>query len=120
MNQFNEKNTRIVVIGNGQPNFIEAFRNDTGYQGDLYTDPSLKTYELLKFKKSVSSLFGFKTIKNYFRAFSNGHAQKGIQGNAFQQGGVIVIHPVDNPVYVHINSEAGDHAPLDDIIKACE
>ena len=120
LNQFNEKNVRVVVIGNGQPNFIEGFRKDTGYQGDLYTDPSLKTYQLLNFKKSVSSLFGLKTIKTAVRALSSGHIQKGIQGNAFQQGGVIVIHPVDNPVYMYINSEAGDHAPLDEILKASE
>ncbi|MBF0451116.1 MAG: AhpC/TSA family protein [Candidatus Magnetomorum sp.] len=113
-------NVRVIVIGNGQPNFIEGFRNDTGYQGDLFTDPSLKTYQLLSFKKSLSSLFGLKTVKTAFRAFSSGYVQKGIQGDALQQGGVVVIHPVDTPVYLYTNNEAGDHAPLDEILHACE
>ena len=117
---FNKINVRIVVIGNGLPNFIEGFKEETGYQGEIFTDPSLQTYQLLNFKKSVSSLLGLKTFKSAFNAMKSGYGQKGIQGNAFQQGGVIVIHPVDTPVYFYISKEAGDHAPLDDIVKACE
>jgi len=113
-------NVRIVVIGNGFPNFIEGFRNDTGYTGDLFTDPSLKSYQLLDFKKSVKSLFGFKTIKTALHALSTGYLQKGIQGDALQQGGVVVVDSDGMPVYFYANSEAGDHAPLDEIIDACK
>jgi peroxiredoxin len=119
MNTFNQLNVRIVVIGNGFPNFIEGFRNDTGYTGDLYTDPSLKSYQLLNFKNSVTSLLGFKTIKSAVHALSTGYLQKGIQGDALQQGGVVVIDSAGEPVYFYANSEAGDHAPLNDIIQAC-
>ena len=31
----------LVVIGNGAPHFIAGFREITGYDGPLYTDPSL-------------------------------------------------------------------------------
>jgi len=120
LDTFNNINVRVVVIGNGQPNFIDGFRNDTGYKGDLFTDPSLKTYELLNFKKSVGSLLGVKTFKSALDALKSGYLQKGIQGNAFQQGGVVVIHPVDKPVYFYISEKAGDHAPLDEIINACK
>jgi peroxiredoxin len=119
METFNKLNVRLVVIGNGTPNFIEGFRNDTGYTGDLYTDPSLQSFQLLNFKKSITSLLGFKTIKSALHALSTGYMQKGIQGDALQQGGVVVIDS-GQPVYFYANTEAGDHAPLDEIIKACQ
>jgi len=120
METFNKLNVRIVVIGNGTPNFIEGFRNDTGYSGDLFTDPSLKSYQLLNFKKSVKSLLGLKTMKSALHALSTGYMQKGIQGDALQQGGVVVVDSGGDPFYFYANTEAGDHAPLDEIIKACQ
>ncbi|ETR74226.1 MAG: hypothetical protein OMM_06461 [Candidatus Magnetoglobus multicellularis str. Araruama] len=120
MDMFDQHNVRVVVIGNGTPNFIEGFRNDTGYSKDLFTDPSLKAYQLLNFEKSVKSLLGFKTIKSAIHALTTGYGQKGIQGDAFQQGGVVVIDSNGNPKYFYANNEAGDHAPMDEIIKACE
>lgn len=119
MDTFNKMNVRIVIIGNGFPNFIEGFRNDTGYTGDLFTDPGLKSYQLLNFKKSVSSLLGFKTVKTALHALSTGYMQKGIQGDALQQGGVVVIDSAGAPVYFYANTEAGDHAPIIEIIQAC-
>jgi len=34
----------IYVIGNGSPSFIEGFREQTGWKGPIYTDPSLGVY----------------------------------------------------------------------------
>jgi hypothetical protein len=119
MDTFKKMNVRIVVIGNGSPNFIEGFRNDTGYTGDLFTDPSLKSYQLLNFRNSVTSLLGFKTIKSALHAISTGYLQKGIQGDALQQGGVVVIDSDGEPVYFYADSEAGNHASLNEIIQAC-
>jgi len=120
MDQFEKLNVRVVVIGNGFANFIDGFRNDTGFQGDLFTDPSLKTYQLLDFKKGVKTLLGLKTFKTALHALSTGYGQKGIQGDALQQGGVVVIHPEDNPVYFYASNEAGDHAPLEEVLAACQ
>jgi len=120
METFNKINVRIVVIGNGFPNFIEGFRNDTGYTGDLFTDPSLESYQLLNFKNSVKSLLGFKTMKSALHALSTGYLQKGIQGDALQQGGVVVVDSGGEPVYFYASSEAGDHAPISEIIQACK
>ncbi|MBF0100302.1 MAG: hypothetical protein HQK77_05270 [Desulfobacterales bacterium] len=118
INEFLKRDLRLIVIGNGQPNFIEGFKKDTKFQGEIYTDPSLNTYKLLHFKKSVASLFGFKTIKSAINAITTGYGQKGIQGDAFQQGGVVVIYPDNTPVYFYISNEAGDHPPVSEIIKA--
>jgi len=113
---FEERNAVMCVIGNGAPLYIKAFREDTGYTGKLFTDPSLKTYEVLNLKRSVGSLFGFKSLKEGIRAAASGYLQTEIQGDALQQGGAVIVGPGDVLHYVYRNSEAGDHAPVQEML----
>ena len=49
----------LVIIGNGAPNFIEGFREQTKYDGPIYTDPSLATFkaaELLRDRVTITRL----------------------------------------------------------------
>jgi hypothetical protein len=114
---FEDRQMQLVVIGNGAPNFIKAFREDTGYQGKLFTDPSLNTYKTLNLKRSVGSLFGLKSVKEGLRAAVSGYLQTEIQGDALQQGGAIIVGPGDVLHYVYRNSEAGDHAPIQEMLS---
>jgi len=113
---FEDRQMQLVVIGNGMPNFIKAFREDTGYQGKLYTDPSLNTYKALNLKRSLGSLFGLKSVKEGLRAAASGYLQTEIQGDALQQGGAVIVGPGDVLHYVYRNSEAGDHAPVQEML----
>lgn len=116
---FEERHTQLVVIGNGAPHFVKAFREDTGFGGKLFTDPSLETYKVLNLKRSVGSLFGFKSMKEGIRAAASGYLQTSIQGDAMQQGGAIIAGPGDALRYFHRNAEAGDHPPIEDMLEAC-
>jgi hypothetical protein len=115
--EFEKRNAQLIVIGNGAPNFISAFREETGYQGLLYTDPSLETYKLLNLKRGVGSLFGFKSLKAGIRAVSSGYLQTEIQGDALQQGGAVIAGPGDVLHYVYRNKEAGDHPPIKEMLE---
>ena len=117
--EFEKQNAKLVVIGNGPPMFIKAFRADVKYSGALFTDPSLESYKILKFKRSALSLIGFKSLKEAARAIGTGHTQKKMMGDAFQQGGVIVLGADLSIKYAYINKEAGDHAPISEFLKAC-
>lgn len=108
------------MIGNGAPLFIEAFRKDTAYTGKLFTDPSLKTYEVLNLKRSLGSLFGFKSLKQGIRAAASGYVQTSIQGDTLQQGGAVIVGPGDVLHYSYRNSEAGDNPPIPEMLKICE
>lgn len=111
---------KLALISNGPPFFIQPFREETGYQGELYTDPSLESYKLLNFKRGLSTLMGFKSIKESLRAATTGYGQISVQGDTQQQGGVLVIGPGDQLHYVYRNQEAGDHAPMADVLAACQ
>lgn len=112
------KEISFALISNGAPHYIQGFREDTGYTGEIYTDPSLESYRLLHFKKSYWSLVGVQSMKEMIRASTSGYHQLLIQGEPDQQGGVVVIDTNATVHYFYKNKEAGDHAPLEQIIEA--
>jgi hypothetical protein len=110
----------LVIIGNGAPNFIAGFREHTHYQGPLYTDPSLKVYKAAQLKRGVATLMSPKLIGNALRAVSRGHMQGRTQGDATQQGGVLVVLPPGRVAFAHVSDVAGDNAPADQVVAALE
>ncbi|MBF0289489.1 MAG: AhpC/TSA family protein [SAR324 cluster bacterium] len=113
---FEENALKLTVIGNGNSYFIQAFREDTGFQGEIYTDPTRQSYKLLGFKKDVTSSLNMKTLKTGLKGLIEGHSQKSIQGDPWQQGGVIVITPEQSVPFFYVNQEAGDYAPPNTIL----
>lgn len=120
MKAFKHVNAHLVVIGNGPEKFIMPFREDTRYQGPLFTDPTLETYNILGFKKGMASLVGLNPLKAGIRALGSGYLQKGVQGPPLQQGGVLIVGPGNVVHYLYRSKKAGDHPPLEEIIQASE
>jgi len=120
MKAFQRVNAQLVIIGNGPEKFIIPFREATRYKGPLFTDSALKTYKLLGFKKGITSLVGLDPLKAGIRALGTGYLQKGIQGPPLQQGGVLVVGPGNFVHYIYRSRKAGDHPPLEEVLKACE
>lgn len=108
----------LVVIGNGAPHFIAGFREVTGYDGPLYTDPSLAAYRAARFKRSAWRLVHPKAALHAARALSRGFLQGRTQGDAAQQGGVLVVRPSGEVVYRYASAMSGDHPDLDEVLAA--
>ncbi len=97
---------------------MAAFRKNTGFSGPLYTDTTLEVHRALGFKKSIGSLFGFKTVAETLKATGAGILPKGIQGAPTQQGGALVAGPGDSLLYIYRSREAGDHPPVEEMLDA--
>jgi len=106
----------IHVIGNGAPNFIAGFREVTGWRGPIYTDPSLAAYERAGMKRGVLKTLTFGAALRTMRTLGRGVAQGRTQGDAWQQGGVVVISVGGDVLWTHASDEPGDNATVDQII----
>jgi len=115
-----DNRANLILIGNGQADVIKSFKEDTGYDGPVLTDPSLETYRLLNFKKALTSHFGIASMKEGLRAATTGYGKVRIQGTPNQQGGALVIDPDSKILYLYQNKESGDHFSIEDALKACE
>jgi hypothetical protein len=105
----------LIVIGNGASNFIEGFRETTGFTGPIYTDPTLAVYNAAQLKRGVGTMLKLGAAAATIGAFRRGFRQGRIQGDATQQGGVTVVAPDGRIVYHHISAYPGDNAAPDEI-----
>jgi hypothetical protein len=108
----------LVVIGSGAPMFIEGFRETTGYKGPLYTDPSLAAYEAAELERGFFKTFSLGGAIASIGAARRGFRQGRTQGDATQQGGVVVVAPDGSVIYRHASRYPGDNAKPEDIVRA--
>jgi len=97
---------------------LDKFRQVTGYQGILLTDPTRDSYKYLKFKSGLTDIVGVTSFTQTFSALKAGFMPGSLQGNALQLGGAIVVTPDGNIAYFFTSSAAGDHPPVEDLLAA--
>ena len=108
----------LVVIGNGTPNFIAGFRDQTHYAGPIYTDPSLAVYRAAQLKRGAARTFDPRALGDTIGAFMRGQRQGRTQGDAWQQGGVLVVAPDGEVKWHHASERPGDNATAAQILSA--
>jgi peroxiredoxin len=111
----------IVFVGNGAPNFIEGFveRNRLGDKPvEIVTDPSLRVFDAAHLERSYWSNLAPAALRNFARALLHGFRQTHVEGNAQQQGGVMLVEPGGRLAYFHRDRVAGDHAPTAEVVAA--
>ena len=118
MHKLNAAGVDLVIIGNGAPNFIAGFREQTKYDGPLYTDPSLATFKAAELRRGVTSTFDPRALGKTVSAFMSGHRQGRTQGDAWQQGGVLVVAPSGEVKWHRASERPGDNATVDEILAA--
>jgi hypothetical protein len=105
----------VVVVGNGAPMFIQGFRETTGFGGPIYTDPSLEVYTAAQLKRGVGTFLKLGAAKATVGSLARGFRQGRMQGDATQQGGVLVIARDGRVLYHHVSEYPGDNASPDAI-----
>lgn len=108
----------LYVIGNGSPSFIEGFREETKYTGAVYVDPSLEVYKAAELKRGIAKTFNPLALGKTIKAFAAGNRQGRTQGDAWQQGGTLVIDTDGTVVWHHISEHSGDQATGEAILAA--
>ena len=110
----------LVVVGSGAPHFVAGFRETTDFDGPIYCDPTLAVYEAAGLKRGRLRTLGPRSALASLRAAKEGFKQGRVQGDAYQQGGVLVIVPPGEAVYRHVSEYAGDNAPVADVVRVVE
>ena len=110
--------SEVFVIGSGSPSFIEGFRDETGWRGSIYVDPSLDVYKAAGLKRGVLSTFNLASAWRSVGTLKRGIRQGRTQGDTWQQGGVLVIAPSGEILWSHASEGPGDNATADQILSA--
>jgi peroxiredoxin len=108
-----QKNAKIIFIGNGHASKIPEFRQ-TYHLDDapLFTDPSLKVFDLAGFNHGLAYLAKPQSLKNMLSLAKEGHSNGSPfaagTGSNRQLGGIIVVHPGFRVAYQYISEALGD------------
>ncbi|MFI5183794.1 MAG: AhpC/TSA family protein [Vicinamibacteria bacterium] len=106
-------------MGNGNRHFAYAFRKDFAITTPVYVDTQRDVYRALGMRRGLASALASAVAwKSVYRALKAGFRQGATQGDPWQLGGVLVVLPGGRVSYLHSSVDAGDHAPLADILAA--
>jgi hypothetical protein len=105
----------VVIVGTGDPFAAQVFRDDLQIPDvEVFSDEARAAFALAGFHRGITTLLRPQAIGNYLRAFLAGHRPKRKEGDALQQGGVLVVGPDGTVFYRYASRAAGDHPdPLD-------
>lgn len=105
-----------MVIGSGDPGHFQKFREKTGYDGLLFSDPSLKTFSVLGFSNGLKGVMSIGSVFKAALALKKGHRPGSIQGSTLQLGGAVVIDDSGAVCYFFSSSKAGDHPDVEQLL----
>lgn len=116
---FLQKNEiRTVFIGNGHPYSIKSFKEEINApETEIYTDPSLESFDACGMQKGLSYLINFKSMKNMYKLSKAGHKAKKWDeelGDKTQMGGVVAFKKPGLVLYHHISTHLGDFDNTED------
>lgn len=118
--EIDSRGVEVVVVGNGTPQHAKMFREDDGIPFTLWVDPELQAYRAAGLRRGLTAVFSRRSLGHSVRAMKAGFRQTKTKGDPWQNGGVFVITPQGKTMYEQISAEAGDHAPLADVLAALD
>ena len=117
--RIHERGAELVFVGNGNRHFADGFRKDFAITTPIYVDTKREAYQALGMKRGIrSALASALAWRSGLRALKGGFRQGSTQGDAWQLGGVLVVLTGGRVAYLHRSADAGDHAPVADILAA--
>jgi hypothetical protein len=113
------RGARLAFIGVGNRRYAEAFRRELGLGVPLYVDTARNAYRALGMRRGLFvTLLSPAIWRSLARAWRGGFRQKGIQGDPWQLGGVLVVLPGGHVAYRFLSRTAGEHPPVADILAS--
>jgi len=124
---------RMIFVGCGEPSFIKSYREDTGFQGAGYADPTRVIYQHLGFVSNLQLGPGGDKRKTYLQKQNRYitilagvksalttpiDSALGKSGNVSQLGGELVLGPGNICTFAHRMEHTGDHADIADVMQA--
>ncbi|TNE43381.1 MAG: hypothetical protein EP343_33940 [Deltaproteobacteria bacterium] len=118
VDEMTQAGVSIVGVGNGTPLMAQDFAESFGIRFALYTDPKRLTYQHFGMKRMLGLNLG--TIRRGLASYRKGFRQGATKGDAFQQGGVVLVDSNGDLRWGHVDGGPGDHAELDAIRQAVQ
>lgn len=109
---------RLVFVGTGSPPMAGSFAREHAGAWPVLSDPARRAFAAAGMKRGLGSLLRLRFLKNALRAWRSGFRQGKVQGDPWQQGGVLVLDREGVLVHQQLDGAAGDVLDLDAVVAA--
>ena len=111
----------VVAVGTGQSWYARAFVEEEQIPFLVLLDEDGEAAEAAAVRRaSLGELVGPRVAVAATRAFASGHRQRKSGKRPYQLGATFVVGPGDAVHYEHVDANAGDHAPVADVLAVVE
>jgi AhpC/TSA antioxidant enzyme len=120
LSEMRRKGANVAIVGNGLPAMAKGFVDRLKLAGEarVLTDPARASYRLAGFKRGVWATVGPRALVNLFRALRKRLGTGKIEGDAWQQGGTLVLARGGEVLFRYASARQGDHAPSEKLVAA--
>jgi hypothetical protein len=111
----------LVLVGMGELRYAQAFQRELDLSCPILVDPSRVAYKALSMKRGVGRTVAMPSVwAARLRASREGFRQRGIKGDPWQLGGVLVVLPGGRVAYRYLSDTSADHPPVTEVLSALE
>jgi peroxiredoxin len=109
---------RLVFVSTGAPAMAADFANQHAGGHAVLSDAGRIAFTAAGMRRSLWSTLRWRTVRNAWRAFRRGHRQGRLQGDAWQQGGVVVFDARGRVLHHAVDQAGGDELDVEAILAA--
>jgi len=107
---------RLVFVGTGTPAMAADFAKVHAGPHPVLSDTQRATFAAAGMRRSLWATLHWRLVKNAWRALRSGFRQTSVQGDPWQQGGVVVLDAGGALVHRQIDRAGGDPLDLDAVV----
>lgn len=108
----------ICYVSTGTPAMAADFARKEGLGAAVLSDQGRQAFAAARMRRSLWNLLRPRFFANLFRALRRGHTQTGVQGDPWQQGGVLVFARDGRLLCQQLDGAAGDLLDVDAVLAA--
>jgi hypothetical protein len=109
---------RLLFVGTGLPAMAADFARSHAGPHPVFSDAERRTFAAAGLRRSLGATLHWRLLRNAIRAFRNGFRQTGVQGDPWQQGGVLVFDAAGNLLHRQVDQIGGDELDLDAVLAS--
>lgn len=107
---------RLVYVGTGTPAMAADFARTHAGPHPVLSDVQRRSYEGAGMRRAPGSTLHWRLFANAWRAFRRGFRQGRVQGDPWQQGGVLVFDAHAVLHHAQVDRVGGDPIDLDAVL----
>jgi hypothetical protein len=109
---------RLLFVGTGTPAMAADFAAGHAGPHPVFSDVQRRSYRAAGMRRSLWATLHWRLLKNLWRALRAGFRQSRVQGDAWQQGGVMVFAADGRLLHGEVDRAGGDELDVAALMRA--